>query len=88
MFRTNLPVRAGRMLDCFQPGSGGYGDPLARPVEYVIEDVIDGFVSREGAERDYGVAIGLDAEGRPVVDEERTRALRAGAAPPPASPSR
>ena len=57
MFRTNLPVRAGRMLDCFQPGGGGYGDPLARPVEYVVDDVIDGFVTVEGAERDYGVAI-------------------------------
>jgi len=84
MFRTNLPVKQGRMLDCFQPGGGGYGDPLARPVEDVIEDVIDGFVSLGGAERDYGVALRLDPQtGEPVVDAERTRELRAGAAPAP-----
>ncbi|HKZ91928.1 MAG TPA: hydantoinase B/oxoprolinase family protein, partial [Candidatus Limnocylindrales bacterium] len=84
MFRTNLPVKQGRLLDCFQPGGGGYGDPLARPVDYVIDDVLDGFVSLEGAARDYGVALRLDPEtGEPVVDAERTRELRAGAAPAP-----
>lgn len=85
MFRTNLPVRQGRLLDCFQPGGGGYGDPFARSVEHVLDDVIDGYVSVEGAERDYGVAIVLDpATGDPVVDEVRTAALRgSGHQPPP-----
>ena len=87
MFRTNLPVRKGRLLDCFQPGGGGYGDPLARPVEYVVEDVVDGFVTVEGAERDYGVALSIDStSGEPVVDQERTRDLRAGAAEAPEPP--
>jgi N-methylhydantoinase B len=87
MFRTNLPVKQGRMLDCFQPGGGGYGDPLARPLEYVIDDVIDGLVSVEGARRDYGVAVTLDdATGLPRVDEERTAKLRSGAAPAPEVP--
>jgi N-methylhydantoinase B len=83
MFRTNLPVRAGRLLDCFQPGGGGYGDPLSRPVDYVVEDVMDGFVTIEGARRDYGVAMSLDADRVPVVDQARTAALRQGAAPAP-----
>ena len=30
MFRTNLEIRAGRMLDCFQPGGGGYGPRVGR----------------------------------------------------------
>jgi N-methylhydantoinase B len=83
MFRTNLPVMQGRMLDCFQPGGGGYGDPFARPVEYVLDDVIDGFVSAEGAARDYGVAINVDADGQPRVDVERTTQLRTGQHRPP-----
>lgn len=87
MFRTNLPVGQGRMLDCFQPGGGGYGDPLARPIDYVVEDVLDGFVSIDGAARDYGVALSIDpASGAVEIDEARTRQLRAGAMPAPEVP--
>ncbi len=39
------------------PGGGGYGDPLTRNPENVLEDVISGYVSVEGAERDYGVVV-------------------------------
>jgi N-methylhydantoinase B len=39
------------------PGGGGYGDPFARPPERVLDDVVDGYVSLEAAERDYGVVI-------------------------------
>jgi N-methylhydantoinase B len=84
MFRTNLAVRRGQLLDCFQPGGGGYGDPLARPVEDVVEDVVDGFVTIEGAARDYGVGLVRDAAtGTLRVDEARTAALRAGGHRPP-----
>ncbi|MDQ3904563.1 MAG: hydantoinase B/oxoprolinase family protein, partial [Actinomycetota bacterium] len=56
------------------PGGGGYGDPLTREPERVLDDVLDGYVSVEAAERDYGVVIDL-ANKR--VDEEQTAALRA-----------
>ena len=36
---------------------GGYGDPLERKPELVLEDVIDDYVSIERAEKDYGVVI-------------------------------
>src|SRR6266545_2384853 len=36
---------------------GGWGDPRERPVESVVEDVIDGYVTPEQAERDYGVVV-------------------------------
>ena len=39
------------------PGGGGYGDPKTRDPARVLRDVRDGIVSREAAERDYGVAI-------------------------------
>ena len=42
----------------------------------------------EGAERDYGVALSIDStSGEPVVDQERTRSLRAGAAEAPEPPA-
>jgi N-methylhydantoinase B len=36
-------------------GGGGFGDPRARPFDAVVDDVIDGYVSRASAIADYGV---------------------------------
>ena len=67
------------MLHCFQPGGGGYGDPLARRISHVLEDVREGLVSIEGAERDYGVVLLEDpTTGDLGVDVSGTRALREG----------
>ncbi len=55
-------------------GGGGWGNPHDRPKGRVLEDVIDGYVSIEGARTDYGVAID------PVsltIDEAETAKLRA-----------
>ena len=38
-------------------GGGGYGDPFRRPLELVLNDVINGYVSLEAADRHYGVII-------------------------------
>lgn len=66
------------------PGAGGYGDPYARPVDDVLADVVDGYVTIDGAEHDYGVVIHYvgppNAIVRPPgaygIDTERTAALR------------
>jgi N-methylhydantoinase B/oxoprolinase/acetone carboxylase alpha subunit len=47
----------GDRLEMFIPGGGGYGDPFEREPERVLEDVLNRYVSLEGAERDYGVVI-------------------------------
>lgn len=39
------------------PGGGGYGDPRDRPVERVLADVADGYLSVEEAKACYGVEI-------------------------------
>ncbi|MCY4370087.1 MAG: hydantoinase B/oxoprolinase family protein [bacterium] len=39
------------------PGGGGYGDPFTRDPEAVLWDVVEGYVSIEGARRDYGVVV-------------------------------
>ena len=36
---------------------GGYGDPLKRPVEMVVLDVKDGYITAEQAKADYGVSL-------------------------------
>jgi N-methylhydantoinase B len=54
------------------PTGGGFGDPLARPVELVALDVSEGWMTAGDADRLYGVI--CDASGS--VDLERTEALR------------
>ena len=39
------------------PGGGGYGDPLTRPAEKVLDDVVNGYVSIEAAHTLYGVTV-------------------------------
>jgi len=58
-----------------RPGGGGVGDPHGRPVDKVLEDVRQGYVSVERARIDYGVEIRM-ADGEPVIDEGKTRVLR------------
>ena len=53
-------------------GGGGYGHPFDRPAETVLEDVLGGYVSREAAERLYGVVLDGDR-----VDEDATARARA-----------
>jgi N-methylhydantoinase B len=60
-------------------GGGGWGDPLERDPERVKRDVRDGYVSVEGAKRDYGVVVIGDPHREPEqlrVDAEATRGLR------------
>jgi N-methylhydantoinase B len=77
MYRTNLLLKRGTMLDCFQPGGGGYGDPLTRSVYYVLEDVQEDLISPEVAKHEYGVCVLIDpSTGEASLDEEATRQLR------------
>ena len=55
-------------------GAGGWGNPLERDSELVMRDVRDGYVTIDGAARDYGVII----VGDPEADPEGLR-LDAGA---------
>jgi N-methylhydantoinase B len=51
------PFKKGTRIITRTGGGGGYGDPLARPLSEVLEDVRCGLVSREKADELYGVWI-------------------------------
>ena len=68
------PVQAGSILRILGPGGGGYGDPLERDPQKVLEDYLDELVAVESARRDYGVVIDTR---RRAVDREATERLRA-----------
>jgi N-methylhydantoinase B len=58
---------------------GGFGDPLTREPERVVRDVRDGYVTIEGASRDYGVVVRGDPDEDPenlVLDLDATERLR------------
>jgi N-methylhydantoinase B len=60
---SGVPLEAGDRFVRPSAGGGGFGDPLERDPEAVLEDVIDGYVSIERARTDYGVAVReVDAE--------------------------
>ncbi|MEJ8857557.1 hydantoinase B/oxoprolinase family protein [Variovorax robiniae] len=64
----------GELYEAVLAGGGGWGDPLEREPAAVLEDVIDGKVTLEAAQRDYGVC--LDAGGK-HVDDDATETRRA-----------
>jgi N-methylhydantoinase B len=76
---TLVRPSAGDVLDVYATGGGGYGDPRLRPVEAVLEDVRDGLLSPEKAERSYGVVIDPAArEVDPAATAARRREERSG----------
>ncbi|QIM15499.1 hydantoinase B/oxoprolinase family protein [Leucobacter insecticola] len=54
---SSVPVEPGDTFYRPSAGGGGFGDPLDRTPEEVLEDVIDEYVSVERAAEDYGVVI-------------------------------
>jgi N-methylhydantoinase B len=66
------PMQQGDRLCYWTTGGGGFGSPLDRPPQDVLDDVLDGRVSPEAARESYGVVID-DSR----VDQQRTQTMRA-----------
>lgn len=66
-------LKKGDLVRIMTPGGGGWGSPLERAAEQVRDDVLDGFISAESAERDYGVVLSSDLTD---VDAAATHARR------------
>ena len=52
-----LILNAGERIELLIPGGGGYGDPFARDLKLVEEDIRNGFISAEAARCVYGVIV-------------------------------
>lgn len=70
--KPHLVMTAGTRHRHVTAGGGGHGDPFVRDPERVLEDVLDGKVTHEGAARDYGVVVTDDGR----IDESATANLR------------
>ncbi len=68
-------LKKGDLLRLERPGGGGIGNPLERPLECVLEDVRQGYVSTQSAKLDYRVASEL-RDGELTLDQAGTKKLR------------
>lgn len=67
-----LPLSKDTVVRLETGGGGGFGNPLERDPEKVRQDVIDGYVTLEGAKQDYGIVLSEDF----ALDEVETDSLR------------
>ena len=69
-----LAVERDDVMVYYGPCGGGYGDPLERVPQKVLDDVLDEFCTFEEAREIYGVSINLESE---TVNVEETLRIRA-----------
>ena len=73
---VGIKIKKGQHVHLETPGGGGYGQALQRDPLAVARDFQLGYVSRDGAARDYAVALNDDGS----VNTPKTEQLRQGAA--------
>ncbi len=71
--KGHLTVDENEIWICDSTGGGGFGDPLKRDPEMVLESVLNGLVSIKSAKNFYGVAIDSRTM---TVDSAKTKKLR------------
>lgn len=70
---SGVKVPAGTVISHRTAGGGGYGSPVERDPQLVLEDVLDGLITVDDAEADYGVSIDPVAL---TIDRATTERLR------------
>lgn len=71
------PHKTGDIFSHAYNGGGGFGDVLERDPIKTAWDVENGFLTREAAEKVFGIILKDDAEGYPQADIDATAARRA-----------
>lgn len=73
----HMPLGAHTRFECHGPAGGGYGDPLLREPQDVLDDVLDELITRDQALLDYGVmitpAMAIDTAGTAATRRARMR---------------
>jgi N-methylhydantoinase B len=70
---NHLCLTPGTRVSARTGGGGGFGPPWERPIDKVVDDVADGYISRKEAENTYGVCFEHQSL---VVNESATGAAR------------
>jgi N-methylhydantoinase B len=85
MFASNVPITTKDDVYFVSAGGGGYGNPLERDPQKVLDDVLDRFITLKTAREVYGVSIKVYDEDTLDyrIDMEETKKLRAELAKKP-----
>jgi hypothetical protein len=70
---SNITLHQGDQVELYLSGGGGWGPPYERDPEAVLSDVINDFVSFDGARNHYGVIIDSSTMKINVTETEKTR---------------
>ena len=74
---SGMRTEIGDVVSYFSPSGGGYGDPLERPADKVLDDVLDGFITVDHARNSYGVVLKEVDDGYGwTLDQAATESLR------------
>jgi N-methylhydantoinase B len=75
---SGLRTEIGDVITYYSPVGGGYGNPLERDPQKVLDDVLDGFITPAHAREDYGVVLSEVDDGYGwALDAAATAELRA-----------
>ena len=79
MYATGVELKKGDTIYYSSSGGGGFGDPLTRDPQLVLDDIMDEWLTPEAARQYYGVVVDeIDAEASDWrIDHAATTALRA-----------
>lgn len=70
---NHVPIAPHTIVRCYTAGGGGYGPPWERDPQRVIDDLLDGYITRQAAEAVYGLRF---QNGAADIDVEATRQTR------------
>jgi N-methylhydantoinase B len=70
--KVTMSVQHGALITHEQAGAGGFGDPLERPAQLVLDDLKDGKISAGYAKNRHGIVLTSDG----AVDEQASAELR------------
>ena len=74
--KCTITLGASDVINHITQNGGGYGDPVERPAERVLADVVRGSVTVDAARRIYGVVIADGAVDEAATDRERSEHLQ------------
>ncbi|MGB7241728.1 MAG: hydantoinase B/oxoprolinase family protein, partial [Sulfitobacter sp.] len=74
--KVTMPLTKGQLVIHEQAGAGGFGNPLERDAQRVVDDILDGKLSSAAGQMHYGVVLTPDGKGVDIAATLECRTAR------------